>query len=249
MPLSQFARRRIPLRYIAPNAVTLCGLYVGLSGVKAAVAGDFESAMRAVLLAAGFDALDGRVARLVKGVSRFGAELDSLADFVNFGVVPAFIMYFWALHTLGNVGWAVCMVYMTACGLRLARFNVLDVHDAGAMQNAKTHFTGVPAPAGALLGLLPLLWAVAGVNVLQDYAPLLLLHLLIIAALMVGTFKVPALNGKHGIERRHLPIVLLGISGALLLAVLFPWPVAAMVVTAYYGFVLFLLARWAYGAP
>jgi len=147
--------RRVPLRLIVPNMVTLLALCSGLTAVRMAYEGVWEFAVGAVLLAAVLDGLDGRVARLMKGTSRFGAELDSLADFVNFGVTPALMLYLWILKDAGSLGWIAALIFAISAALRLARFNVA-LDDPQKPAWAHRFFTGVPAPAGALIVLLPL---------------------------------------------------------------------------------------------
>lgn len=147
--------RRVPMRLILPNMVTLLALCSGLTAVRMAFEGRWEFAVGAVLVAAVLDGLDGRVARLLKGTSRFGAELDSLSDFVNFGVTPALMLYLWILKDAGNLGWIASLIFAISAALRLARFNVA-LDDPNKPAWASRFFTGVPAPAGALTVLLPL---------------------------------------------------------------------------------------------
>jgi CDP-diacylglycerol---serine O-phosphatidyltransferase len=147
--------RRVPLRLIVPNMVTLLALCSGLTAVRMAFEGRWEFAVFAVLLAAVLDGIDGRVARLLKGTSKFGAELDSLADFVNFGVVPALMLYLWILKDAGSLGWIAALIFAICAALRLARFNVA-LEDPDKPVWASRFFTGVPAPAGALTVLLPI---------------------------------------------------------------------------------------------
>ncbi|MTI05478.1 CDP-diacylglycerol--serine O-phosphatidyltransferase [Roseibium denhamense] len=151
----------MPLRLIIPNMVTLLALCSGLTAVRMAMEGRWEFAVGAVLLAAVLDGLDGRVARLMKGTSKFGAELDSLADFVNFGVTPALMLYLWILKDAGNLGWIAALVFAICAALRLARFNVA-LDDPAKPAWAGRFFTGVPAPAGALTVLLPLYFEFLG---------------------------------------------------------------------------------------
>src|SRR6266702_4036388 len=163
MPFSPFdptrpeaVRRRfrlIPVRTLLPNLITLLALCAGLTAIRLAVEDKLEWAVAAIVFAALLDGIDGRIARLLKGTSRFGAELDSLADFVNFGVAPALILYFWGLHQLGNLGWIAAMVFALSTGLRLARFNVM-VDDPNKPAWAAKFFTGIPAPAGAIAVLM-----------------------------------------------------------------------------------------------
>src|SRR4029450_8172199 len=165
MPFSPFdparsaaARRRfrlIPVRTLLPNLITLLALCAGLTAIRLAGEDKLAWAVAAIVFAALLDGIDGRVARMLKGTSRFGAELDSLADFVNFGVAPALILYFWGLDELGNAGWIAAMVFAISTGLRLARFNVM-IDDPNKPAWAGNFFVGVPAPAGGITGLVPI---------------------------------------------------------------------------------------------
>src|SRR5215475_9897123 len=148
--------RQIPVRTLVPNLITLLALCAGLTAIRLAIGEDkLEWAVAAIVFAATLDGIDGRVARMLKGTSRFGAELDSLADFFNFGVAPALILYFWDLHELGNAGWIAAMVFAICAGLRLARFNVM-IDDPNRPPWAANFFVGMPAPGGALTVLLPI---------------------------------------------------------------------------------------------
>src|SRR5437868_4613165 len=165
MPMSPFDRYRpearlrrfklIPVRTLVPNLITLLALCAGLTAIRLAVEQKLEWALAAIVFAALLDGIDGRIARLLKGQSKFGAELDSLADFVNFGVAPALILYFWQLHDLNNVGWISAMIFAISGGLRLARFNA-TMDDPNKPAFAANYFTGVPAPLGAICVLLPM---------------------------------------------------------------------------------------------
>ena len=146
-------------RMILPNAITLIGVCIGLSSIKFALDGKFSLAVIAILFAGLMDALDGRIARLIKGTSRMGKELDSLGDVISFGVAPAFIMYFWSLQYLDKLGWFVCLIYVICVALRLARFNVNSVEEPSWKDN---YFEGVPAPAGGIVVLMPLIISFSG---------------------------------------------------------------------------------------
>src|ERR1700688_1286405 len=151
-------RRRfkaIPVRTLLPNLITLLALCAGLTAIRMAVEIRLDMALAAIVLAVLLDRIDGRLARMLKGTSRFGAELDSLADFVNFGVAPALILYFWGLHDLKSAGWIAAMAFAICAGLRLARFNVMSV-DPDRPAWANNFFVGMPAPAGAITVLLPI---------------------------------------------------------------------------------------------
>ena len=141
-------------RVILPNILTLIGVCIGLSSIKFALDSKYEIAVIAIIFAALIDGLDGRIARLIKGTSKVGKELDSLTDVISFGVAPAFIMYFWSLNNLGKFGWLLCLIYVVCVALRLARFNVHSNEEASWKDN---FFEGVPSPAGGILVLMPFL--------------------------------------------------------------------------------------------
>jgi len=217
--------RPIPVRTLVPNLITLLALCAGLTAIRLAVEGRLEIALGAIVFAAVLDGVDGRVARMLKGTSRFGAELDSLADFVNFGVAPALILYFWDLHELQSAGWIAAMVFAICAGLRLARFNVM-IDDPDRPVWAGNFFTGMPAPAGAITVLLPIYVEFLGVPKLAVVAPVTLIYTLAIAFLMVS--KVPVYSGKKLGTRvppdMVLPVILCVIVFFALL-VGYPWAV------------------------
>lgn len=183
----------VPFRMIAPNMITLLALCLGLTAIRLAFEGRFEPAVIAIIVAAVLDGIDGRVARLLKGTSRFGAELDSLADFVNFGCAPALILYGFALHHLRSAGWIVALVFAIAMALRLARFNAA-LDDPNRPEWKKDFFVGMPAPAGALTAMMPLYLHFLGVTIEKWSAPIVLGYVLVIALLVVST--VPTFSGK-----------------------------------------------------
>lgn len=235
----RFARRRVdgapprglPLRAIIPNAVTALALVSGLTGVKFAIAGSWEAAVTMIMVAAVLDGLDGRIARLLRGESRFGAELDSLSDAISFGVAPALILYLWSLENLPRIGWICAVLQAVFCALRLARFNSqLDVTD----QPRKTagFFTGVPAPAGAGLAMLPLyLWFWTGEAIFSS--PYLVAPWVALVALLMVS-SLPTLSWTSFRLRRHVRfealaiIVLVGV--ALISA---PWHALTALCLAY----------------
>src|SRR6516165_7210478 len=162
---AELRRRRfrpIPVRMLVPNVITLLAICAGLTAIRLSTEGRMELAVAAIVFAAVLDGIDGRVARMIKGQSKFGAELDSLADFVNFGVAPGLILYFWQLRELHDGGWIAAMVFAISGGLRLARFNA-SIDDPNKPAFAANYFTGVPAPAGAVTALLPIYLANLGV--------------------------------------------------------------------------------------
>ena len=146
-------------RVILPNMLTLIGVCIGLTSIRFALDGRFEFAIIAIIFAALIDGLDGRIARLIKGTSKVGKELDSLTDMISFGVAPAFVMFFWKLNSLGRFGWLLCLVYVICVALRLARFNVNSNQESSWRDN---FFEGVPSPAGAVLVLTPLIFSLSG---------------------------------------------------------------------------------------
>jgi CDP-diacylglycerol--serine O-phosphatidyltransferase len=183
--------RPIPVRLLLPNVITLLAICAGLTAIRLSTEGRMELAVAAIVFAAVLDGIDGRVARMIKGQSKFGAELDSLADFVNFGVAPGLILYFWQLHELNNGGWIAAMVFAISGGLRLARFNA-TMDDPNKPAFAANFFTGVPAPAGAITVLLPVYLAFLGLP--KPPATLTALYTLLIAFLMVS--RLPVFSGK-----------------------------------------------------
>jgi CDP-diacylglycerol--serine O-phosphatidyltransferase len=216
-----FARGQVPTRVLIPNIFTLLGLCAGLTAIRMAIEHRWDLAVAALVFAAFLDGIDGRIARLLKASSRFGAELDSLADFVNFGVAPAIIIFNWALDDLRSMGWIAVLIYAVCAALRLARFNVaLERSDLPAWKSA--YFVGVPAPAGALLLLLPIYAQDLGFH-LPSLTPLALVYTLAIALLMVS--RVPTFSGKmlgQRIAREYVPPVFVLV--ALFIALLLTYP-------------------------
>src|SRR6201985_2517605 len=184
--------RPIPVRMLVPHVIPRAAICAGLTAIRLSTEGRMDLAVYAIVFAAVLDGVDGRVARMIKGQSKFGAELDSLADFVNFGVAPGLILYFWQLHELGNGGWIAAMVFAISGGLRLARFNA-TMDDPNKPAFAANYFTGVPAPAGAITVLLPIYLAFLGMPTLP--ATLTAFYTLLIAFLMVS--RLPVFSGKQ----------------------------------------------------
>jgi len=151
-------------RYILPNILTIAGVCLGISSIKFSLDLNYKMAVIFIMLAAILDALDGRIARLIKGTSEFGKELDSLTDFVSFGIAPAFIIYFWELNNFGKIGWAITLIYSVCCVLRLARFNLTKYGNEDSWK--QNYFEGVPSPIGALLILSPLVLELSEINFL-----------------------------------------------------------------------------------
>jgi CDP-diacylglycerol--serine O-phosphatidyltransferase len=216
-----FSRGQVPIRVLIPNIFTLLGLCAGLTAIRMAIEHRWDLAVAALVFAAFLDGIDGRIARLLKASSRFGAELDSLADFVNFGVAPAIIIFNWALDDLRSTGWIAVLIYAVCAALRLARFNVaLERSDLPAWKGG--YFVGVPAPAGALLLLLPIYAQDLGFH-LPSLTPLALVYTLAIALLMVS--RVPTFSGKmigQRIAREYVPPVF--VLAAAFIALLLTYP-------------------------
>lgn len=193
------------LRRIIPNLLTLCGLAAGLLAIQKAMLGAWDMAVLLVVFAAVVDAMDGAMARLLNATSRFGAELDSLADFLSFGVAPALIIYLWALSDAGPLGWVATLVFAMACALRLARFNSMSEDDPRPVW-ARKFFMGVPAPGAAGLALMPVIFsqAVPETRELAPLAPFIGVWMLIVAALMVS--RMPTFSSKQ-IKLPKSPVV------------------------------------------
>ncbi len=240
--------REVPLRYLVPNLVTLFALCSGLTAIRLALEGRLELALLAIVFAALLDALDGRLARLLKGTSRFGAELDSLTDFVNFGVVPALILYFWLLKELRHFGWIAALLLAIAAALRLARFNVsLDDPDKPAW--SANYFTGIPAPAGALSVLLPIYIEFIGVPHSGIPPVLVMLYTLLIAFLMVS--RIPTFSGKKlglSVRRDWVVLVFFGIAAFVALLVAYTWEVLTAVTLIYLALIPVSARKYAQAA-
>jgi CDP-diacylglycerol---serine O-phosphatidyltransferase len=181
--------REIPLRMLIPNLITVLAICAGLSGIRLAFEHRFEIAVAMVLFAAFLDGIDGRLARRLKAQSKFGAQMDSLADIVNFGVAPALVLYAYLLDRAGSIGWIAALLFAIACGLRLARFNVLD-DDTDRPGWQADYFVGVPAPAGAVVVMLPVYLGFIGLPLTVAGAFLSSLFTMIVALLLVSRLPV-----------------------------------------------------------
>jgi len=234
----------IPFRLIAPNVITLLALCLGLTAMRLVVEGKLEIATICILVAAALDGVDGRLARMLKGTSRFGAELDSLSDFVNFGVATGYVLWIFVLHDLKSFGWIIVLTLACAMALRLARFNVM-IDDPHRPEWQKNFFVGMPAPAGAITAMLPLYLHFIGVPV-QDYGAVPVgLYILFIAFLTIS--RIPCYAGKTLGTRvprdRVLPIfVAVVVVAGLLFA--YPFEVLALVVIAYLALIPVSAARY-----
>ena len=192
-------------RMLLPNMLTLIGVCIGLTSIRFALSGEFHLAIIAIIFAALIDGLDGRIARLIKGTSKVGKELDSLTDMISFGVAPAFIMYFWKLNTLGRFGWLLCLVYVICVALRLARFNVNSNQEPSWRDN---FFEGVPSPAGGILVLTPLILSLSGFNYVElNYEIITPIFFIITSFLLISKF--PSYSFKKIVIQRKATIFLL----------------------------------------
>lgn len=221
--------REIPFRILLPNLMTVLAICAGLSGIRLAFEQRFELAVAMVLIAALLDAFDGRIARMLKATSKFGAQMDSLADIVNFGVAPALVLYAFLLDRAGTFGWIAALLFAIACCLRLARFNVM-LEDTERPAWKMDYFVGVPAPAGALLVLLPVYIGFLGVPRTVTYAFIASAFVVVIALLMVS--RLPVYSGKTGLRIRRdlvMPIILVIV---LYVALLFSYSWHTMAATA-----------------
>ena len=192
-------------RTILPNMFTLVGVCIGLTSIKFAFDERFGLAIICIIVAGLIDGLDGRIARLIKGTSQVGKELDSLTDVISFGVAPAFIMYFWQLNTLGRVGWLICLIYVICVALRLARFNVNSETQSSWKSN---FFEGVPSPAGGIIVLLPLIYSKSELQFVNfDYGYFVPILFILISILLIS--KIPTYSFKKIVVPRRLTIFLL----------------------------------------
>ncbi len=226
--------RPIPVRMLVPNVITLLAICAGLTAIRLSTEGRMDIAVYAIVFAAVLDGIDGRVARMIKGQSKFGAELDSLADFVNFGVAPGLMLYFWQLHELNNGGWIAAMVFAISGGLRLARFNA-TMDDPNKPPFAANYFTGVPAPAGAVTALLPIY--LSFLDGFKLPALVTALYTLLVAFLMVS--RLPVFSGKQ-VRMRVAPEMVLPLFVCVIffiaLLIGYPWYILSA------GSVLYLLS-------
>lgn len=223
----RLVRGEVPIRVLIPNIFTLVGLCAGLTAIRMGIEHRWDMAVAALVFAAFLDGIDGHVARLLKASTRFGAELDSLADFVNFGVAPAIILFAWSLEDLKSLGWVAVLIFAVCSALRLARFNVsLSQTDQPVWK--KSFFVGVPAPAGAIIVLLPIYAQDLGLH-WPNLTPLVLLYTIAVALLMVSnvpTFSVKMLGQR--IHREYVPPLF--VLAALFIALLLTYPAETLFV-------------------
>ena len=212
-------------RVILPNMLTLIGVCIGLTSIRFSFNGQFDLAIIAIIFAALFDWLDGRIARLIKGTSEVGKELDSLADVISFGVAPAFIMYFWTLSSLGKFGWLLCLIYVSCVALRLARFNVNSNQEPSWKDN---FFEGVPSPAGGILVLSPLIVSLSNFDYIKlDYNIIVPIFFIATSLLLISKFPTYSFK-KIVIQRKTTIFLLFGIILFFGLLLVYPFVVISI---------------------
>jgi CDP-diacylglycerol---serine O-phosphatidyltransferase len=236
---------RIPIRQILPNIITILSICAGVTGIRFAFEGRFELAVGLVLGAAFLDGIDGRLARLVNGQSRFGAEMDSLADIVNFGVAPALLLYAYTLHDVGSFGWICALLYIAGCALRLARFNtMLDEPNKPAWKSA--YFTGIPSPAGAGLALFPVYLGFTSNLAFPDIAPAAAaIYLVVVGVLMAS--HIPTYSGKTigiPLRREYVAPAVLFVVLYIGLLLSFFWETLTVSAVVYYATIPFSIRSY-----
>lgn len=235
--------REIPLRLMVPNVITVLAICAGLTGIRLAFENRMELAVSMVLLAAFLDGIDGRIARMMKATSKFGAQMDSLADIVNFGVAPALVLYVAILDQARSIGWIAALIYAIAAGLRLARFNVMAEREVKTKWQSE-YFVGVPAPGGALLVLLPVYIQFLGVVPERTFALLASAYTVLIAALLIS--RLPVWSGKTAKRITPdfaLPLILFVVLYVATLMT-FTWETLIVTVIAYLVFLPFSARNW-----
>jgi CDP-diacylglycerol--serine O-phosphatidyltransferase len=229
-----FKRKKIKglsINHMVPNMLTLLALSAGLTAIRLALDEKWEYAVLAIVVAAILDALDGRIARLLKGASKFGAELDSLSDFVCFGVSPGLVLYLWTLHRTGKLGWVLVMLFVICCGLRLARFNImLENPDAPAWKNR--FFTGMPAPMSGALVLLPMVFSFQVGEAYFRLPWVSSIFLLVMSGMMVSTIPTYSFKNLKISRQWILPTML--ITGGITISIInAPWISLSLMGCAY----------------
>lgn len=232
--------RELLLLKLLPNLVSILALCAGLTAIRFAIAGNFGLAIMLIGTAAALDGLDGRLARMLKSESAIGAELDSLCDFVNFGVTPAMVLYLWGLRAETSLGWIAVLVYAVCCMLRLARFNVGS--RAVGEPAEKTVFIGVPSPAGAMLALVPMYLVLALDHAVVLPPQIVALWMVAIGALMISRVRTPSLK-RIKIAADHARYVLVGLVVMVAALLTYPWVTLLTLSLAYLGAILWLFLR------
>jgi CDP-diacylglycerol--serine O-phosphatidyltransferase len=231
------ADRELPLFSLLPNLITVGAICAGLTAIRFAFQENYVGAVYLILLACILDGLDGRIARYMKSESQLGAELDSLADFANFGIAPALVIYAWALQDLKRAGWIAVLFFAVCCVMRLARFNV---DNKSELEGSGEYFTGVPAPAGAMLVLLPMFLSFLWPNEVQSYAGLIALYMAGIGLLLVS--RIPTYSFKTTtVRRRRITYILIGFAVLVAMLLTYPWSSLVAIDLAYFAIII-----WSY---
>lgn len=232
--------REMPISRLFPNMITLAGMCCGLSSIRFAMLGRWEMAVAFIIAAALIDGMDGRVARMLGATSLFGAQLDSLSDFLCFGVAPPIVLYMWQLHEVKGLGWAVVLFFAACTALRLARFNTGLFEEKEPWE--KNFFTGVPSPAGGILCLLPLIISL-GFDDFTLHPVIGVIHLLVVGSLMAS--RIPTFAGKNiRIKHDYIPGFMILCSFFLVLFVIEPWLFLTMLSAAYLVSIIFSVRQW-----
>lgn len=232
-------RRKLHILQLLPNLVSVVGLCAGLTAIRFAIDGHIATAVALIGLAAALDALDGRLARMLKSESAIGAELDSLGDFVNFGVTPAIVLYLWGLKGEASLGWIAVLIYAICCMLRLARFNVGSKAANGEEPAERTSFIGVPSPAGAMLVLAPIYLAFCFPGDVHIPSGVIVFWMIAMGALMISRIRTPSLKRVtfYAEDARYILVALAALIAALLT---YPWFTLMLLTVAYLGGIFFV---------
>ena len=229
------------VRMILPNMLTLIGVCIGLTSIRFSFNGQFDLAIIAIIFAALIDGLDGRIARLIKGTSKVGKELDSLTDMISFGVAPAFIMYFWTLSSLGRLGWLICLIYVICVALRLARFNINSNQEPSWRDN---FFEGVPSPAGGILVLTPLVISMTNFELIKiDNNIIAPIFFIVTSLLLISKFPTYSFK-KIVIQRQTTIFLLFGI--VLFFGFILIYPFVAISISAILYLLMFPISYFHY---
>ena len=234
----KLAHRTIPFTKLLPNVVTLVGLIIGVSSIRYALDAAWEKSVYCILIATIIDGLDGRVARMLNATSHFGAELDSLCDFLNFGLCPALIIYLWSFQQYEHkvISWASIMFFVVCMAIRLARFNTASAETDEMIKKDSRFFTGVPAPSGAILALIPIILDFDITPMINEFSVrnhtlCINLYIVIAASLLAGRFPTPSLKKIH-IKPEYLSLSMITMAIVIILTVIYPWyvlPIAAII--------------------
>jgi len=233
----------LQLVQLLPNLITISAMCAGLTGIRFAINGQFQAAVAMILVAAVLDGLDGRIARLLRSESEIGAELDSLVDFVNFGVAPALVIYMWGLHELQAGGWVATLIYATCCLLRLARFNIGNrlLDKTTGDKPVASNFTGVPSPAGAMLAMLPAYIAFMSPDLPRLPPALLGIYMVLIGGMMISRFPTPSFKSVS-FYAEHARFVMVGFVALIAALLSFPWETMVVVSLGYAA--ILVVALW-----